>query len=85
MVSVYAKLCSHVLAIRERAAVNMHGTLITLARLEIVSTIKNLICRCLLMIVRCDTVENYMFLRDSLVVSGWMSLLYSLQVQDRTT
>ena len=46
------------------------------------------------MIVRWDAVENYMFLRDS-QLRGWiviwgsslefMSLLYSLQVQNRTT
>ena len=33
---------------REREAVNMHGTMFTLARLKIVPMIKNLICRCLL-------------------------------------
>ena len=32
---------------RERVAVNMQGTVFTLARLKIVPTIKNLICRCL--------------------------------------
>ena len=48
MLSIYAELSSHVLAIRERAAVNMQGTVFTLARLKIVSTMKNLICRCLL-------------------------------------
>ena len=47
-------------------AVNMQGTVFALARLEIVPTIKNFICRCH-MIVR-DAVENYMFLRDSQLV-----------------
>ena len=95
MLPIYAKLSSHVLAIqerREREAVNMIGTVLTLARLKVVPTIKNLICRCFFMIVRCDAVENYMFYRDSqLVVVGLyygevakncMSLLCSLQVQD---
>ena len=52
MLSIYAKLSSHVLAIqereRERAAVNKQGTVFTLARLKIFPTIKNLICKCLL-------------------------------------
>ena len=48
MLSVYAKLSSHVLAIRDRAAVNLQGTVFTLAGLKIVPTIKNFICRCLL-------------------------------------
>ena len=39
------KLSSHVLAIRERAAVNMQGNVFTLAGLKIVPTIKKLICR----------------------------------------
>ena len=42
MFSIYAKLSSHVLAIREKEQV------FTLARLKIVPTIKNMICRCLL-------------------------------------
>ena len=33
---------------RKRATVNMQGTGITIARLKIVPTMKNLICRCLL-------------------------------------
>ena len=48
------------------------------------------------MIMRRDTVENYMFLRDSQLVlvvglkygkvaKNCMSLLYSLQLQERTT
>ena len=53
---------------RERAAVNMQGTVFTLARLKIVPTIKNLSCRYHLMIVRYDAVENYMFLRESQLV-----------------
>ena len=38
MLPIYAKLSSHVIAIqdRERAAVNMQGTVFTLARLKIV-------------------------------------------------
>ena len=63
-----AKLSSHGLAIRERAAVNVQGTVFTSAKSKIVPTIMNLIYRCLLMIVRCDEVENYMFLRDSQLV-----------------
>ena len=51
---------------RERASVNMQ-TVLTLAGLKIVFTIMNLICRCLV-IVRCDAVENYMFIRDSQLV-----------------
>ena len=39
----------------------MQGTVFTLARLKIVPTIKNLICRCLTF--DCEmSVENYMFL-----------------------
>ena len=44
MLSIYAKtiqLCTHYL--RERAAESMQGTVLSLARLEIVPTIKNLI------------------------------------------
>ena len=48
MLSIYAKLSSQVLVFRERAAANMQGTVFTLARLKMVPTIKNLICRCLL-------------------------------------
>ena len=52
MLSIYAKLFSLVLALRERErerereAINMQGTVFTLARLKIVPTTKNLICRC---------------------------------------
>ena len=48
ILSVYAKLPSHGFAIRERGrvAVNMQGTVFTIARLIIVPTIMNLICRC---------------------------------------
>ena len=45
MLSIYAQLSSHVLAIlreREREAVNMQGTVLPLAKLKIVPTIKNL-------------------------------------------
>ena len=45
----------------------MLGTMFTLARLKIVSTIKNF-CECHLKIVRCHAVENYKFLRDSQLV-----------------
>ena len=49
MLSIYAQLSSHVVAIeRDRAAVNMQRTVFTLAGLKIVPTIKNVICRCLL-------------------------------------
>ena len=58
----------YTLSEREREAVNMHGTVFTLARFKIVPTIKNLIVDVLFMIVRCDAVENYMFLRDSQLV-----------------
>ena len=36
--SVYAKLSSHLHAVRERVAVNMQGTMFTLARLKILHT-----------------------------------------------
>ena len=36
MLSVYATLSSHLLGLRERVAVNMQGTVFTLARLKIV-------------------------------------------------
>ena len=69
MLSVYAKLPSYVLCyLRERAAVNRQGTVFTLARLKTVPTIKNTIVNIFFMIVRCDAVENYMFLRDSQLV-----------------
>ena len=57
----------------ERVAVNMQA-IFTLAGFKIVPTIKNLICRCFFKIVRCDAVENYMFLRDSLLLLmvGWI-------------
>ena len=46
MLSIYAKLSIHVFTIqeRERAAVNMQGTVNTIARLKIDPTIRNLIC-----------------------------------------
>ena len=44
MLSIYAKLSSHILAIGVRAPVNMQGTVFTLARLKIIPTIKNWIC-----------------------------------------
>ena len=48
---------------RERETINKQGTGFNLARLTIVPTIKNLICRCLIfMIVKYDAVENYMFI-----------------------
>ena len=59
MLSIYAKLSSHVLIIQ--VAVNLQGTVFTLARLKIVSTIKNLI-------FRHGAIENDMFLRDSQLV-----------------
>ena len=43
-----------------------HRTVITLARLKIVPTIKKLIVDVFFMIVRCGAVENYMFLSDGL-------------------
>ena len=51
MLSIYAELLSRLLAVltRERAAAHMQGTALTLARLKIVSTIKNLYhiqCQC---------------------------------------
>ena len=53
----------------ERVAVNMQGTVFTSAKLKIVPTINNLICKLVFtMIVKCDEVENYMFLRDSQLV-----------------
>ena len=55
-------------SLSERVAVNIQGTVITLARLKIVPPIKNLICSVFFMIVRSDAVENYMFLRDSQLV-----------------
>ena len=36
MLSIYAKLSSHLLTVPERMAVNMQGTMFTLARLKIV-------------------------------------------------
>ena len=42
MLSIYATLSSHLLTVCERVAVNMQGTVFTLARLKIVLTIKNL-------------------------------------------
>ena len=46
MLSIYVKLSNHVLDIQAREpAINMQGTVIALARLKIVPTIKNLICR----------------------------------------
>ena len=72
MLSIYAKLSSHILAIqREREAVNMQGTVFTLARLKIVLTIKNLFVDVFFMIVRYDAVENYMYHRDSQLVK-WL-------------
>ena len=66
MLSIYAKLSSHILTIqkRERVAVNMQGTVSTLVRLKIVSSIKNLTVNVFFIIVKCDAIENYMFLRD---------------------
>ena len=66
MLSIYVKLSNYVLPIQEReCGIHMSGTVFTSARLKIVPTIKNLIFRSFFMIVRCDSVENYMFLRDS--------------------
>ncbi len=48
MLSVYAKLFSYILTVRVRVAVNMQETVLTIARLKIVPTIKNLICSCLI-------------------------------------
>ena len=48
MLSIYAKLYCHVLNIRESGSKYAKKKVFTLARLKIVSTIKNLICRCLL-------------------------------------
>ena len=48
ILSICVTLSSHVLAIRERMAINMQGTVFTLTRLKIVLTIKNLNCICLL-------------------------------------
>ena len=53
---------------REKVVINMQGTVINLARLKIVPTIKNLICRCLLYDCEMCAVENYMFLKDSQLV-----------------
>ena len=47
---------------RERFSLNMQGTMFTSAILKIVPTIKNLICKVFIMIVRCDAFENYVFL-----------------------
>ena len=47
-----------------RAAVNTSRTEFNLAQLKIVPFIKNLFCRCFVMIERCDAVKNYLFLRD---------------------
>ena len=59
----------------------MQGTVFTLARLKIIPTIKNLICRRLLYDCTCDAVVNYMFLTDSLTtgVSGWIAIWGSKQ------
>ena len=46
-------------------AVNMQGTGFTLARFKMIPSIMNLIVDVIFMIVRCDVVENYKFLRDS--------------------
>ena len=50
MLPIYAKLSSRLLAVeRERAAAHMQGTGFTLARMKIVTTIKNLYhiqCQC---------------------------------------
>ena len=48
----------HLLSEKERATVSMK-TMFNLERLKIVS---------ILMIVRCDAIENYMFFRDSQLV-----------------
>ena len=43
MLSIYAKLSSHLLALeRERATSHMQGSVLTLVRLKIVPTIKNM-------------------------------------------
>ena len=97
MVSIYMPNypVMYSLSERERAAVNIQGTVFTLAGLKIVPTIKNLMCRYLLYNVRCDAVENYMFpLRFTTGVSGWIVICGSqemhvftifLKVQDITT
>ena len=64
MLSIYANY-PVMYSLSEKAAVNMQGTVFTLVGLKIVPTIKNLIY-VFFTIVRCDAVENYMFLRDSL-------------------
>ena len=51
MLSIYATLSSHLLAVRkgERAAAHMQGTVLTLARLKTVPTIQELVslqCQC---------------------------------------
>ncbi len=48
MLSIYAELSNHVLAIREIVAVSMQGTVLTIERFKIVPTVTNLICICLL-------------------------------------
>ena len=67
--SIQAILSSHVLTTRERererTAVNMQGTVFTLAGFEIVHTIKNLIIYDFFMILKSDAVENCIFLRNS--------------------
>ena len=80
MLSIYAKPSSHVLIMRERAVVDMIGTVFTLVQLKIIPTIRNLICRCLIY-VRCDAVRNCMFFRDSQMtgVSGWILIWGSSQ------
>ena len=67
----------YALSERERAAVNMQGTVFALAGLKIVPTIKNLTCRGL-HYVRCDAVQNYMLCRDS-QPSGWVEIWGSSQ------
>ena len=44
-------------SLSERVAVNIQGIGFTIERLKMIPTIKNLICRCI-MIVRCEAVEN---------------------------
>ena len=49
-------------------AVNIHGIVFTLARLKIVPTIKNLICRCLLYDYKMSCRQELYVHRDSSLV-----------------
>ena len=53
---------------RERISVNMLGIVFTLAKLNIIHTIKNMLVDVFFTIVRCDAVENHIFIRNSQLV-----------------